>query len=81
MIAKLAMNFRADRGSHSRKNSDRSRVNWRDMRHVIGVAKQQLERVPPPRERDCRLSLASAEMEMILVARYRSIEWGQSGID
>ena len=51
------------------------------MRNVILVSEKQLQRVIPRFQRDRSFSLAAAEMEIIEVVRYRSIERWQFGID
>ena len=51
------------------------------MRDVILVSQQQLQRVLAGRERDLRLGLAGAVMQMIEVVRNRLVERRQVGVD
>src|ERR1044072_9449354 len=60
---------------------DAWRKHWRRVRNVILVSEKQLQRVIPRFQRDRSFSLAAAEMEIIEVVRYRSIERWQFGID
>ena len=62
-------------------DGDLLRIERRIVRHVIAVCHQKLQRVSAGRQLDDRFRLATAEMQVLLVAGYRLIEWRQVGID
>ena len=52
------------------RHFDLLRRQQRDERPVLGVAEDELERVPSRRQIEGGLGLAAAEMKMVLVGRY-----------
>ena len=50
------------------------------MRHVVVVAHQQLDGVPPRRQLDARLGLAAAEVEMVPVVGISSSKAGRGAL-
>ena len=51
------------------------------MRHVVGIAHQQLQRVPSRRQVEPGLGLAEAEMQVLAVVRDLLVERRQVGVD
>jgi hypothetical protein len=66
---------------HACEDSDGRGENRGNVRHMIGVAEQQLERMFARRQRDGRLRLAGAEVQMVFVVRNRFVERWQRLID
>ena len=58
----------------ARRHGDLLRHQRRIVRHVVGIAHQQLQRVRPRRQLDQGLGLSRAEMQMVLVVRDRLVE-------
>src|SRR5579862_3756936 len=56
------------------RDVDLLRIDRRIVRHVIGVAEQQTQPVPAGRQRDLRLGLSGAEVQMVEVVRNRLVE-------
>jgi hypothetical protein len=61
-IKHFAWPARLSRRRFAGEDGDRLGENRRKVRHVVGVAKQQLQRVLPRRQTDGRFGLARAEM-------------------
>jgi hypothetical protein len=57
------------------------RVDGRRVRDVVRIAHKQLQRVRARRQRQCDLSLARAEMQIVLVVRDRVVQGRQIPVD
>lgn len=51
------------------------------MRYMRRVTQQELKRMPARRQFYRRFSLATTEMKMMFVFRYRDVEIRQTGVD